>query len=289
MILFICSNLCAQPGYYVDLAWHGKTTTMNYAYATYIDNGSGNEELQVYRDGFFSNQIFGHIGYWEDNNFARADLGGIFYLIGAEIGANNGTGIAKGKFRKFDNVYEENSDKIVVPTEYNSTRVHPITGGGDVRFLDVMGAWGNEVMKFGGHLGYGFLGANGGANGLSFSNGPLRTEGVQSFNLGFWEYGVNGMYHPLEDVDAYINLRISRLSRVSKRFEKRNGLGIGIEGHYRLGDGQFQPYATFRYQMRRMKGGKLEYFMSAPQPVELPALVSHTLSLGVGISLGFDK
>ena len=281
------SNLYAQPGWHVDLALEGRTTSMNYAYGSYLDNGSGSKVLEVHGDGFSSNQLFGHIGQWTDNLYTRAELGGIFYYILSAAGSDNSTGAGKGKFRKFDDFAAEHSDEIIIPASYSSTRVNPITGGGDLRFFDILAAWGNETMKFGGHIGYGFLGANAGSNGLSFRNGPLQTDNIQSFNLGFWEYGINGMYHPIEDVDAYVNLRISRLSRVNDAFEKRKGFGIELEGQYRLGDGRFQPYASVRYQFRSMEKGTLEYFNSANAPVNLPALRSHTFGIGIGLSFSY--
>ena len=276
----------AQPGYFIDLSWHGKTTTMNHAYGSYLTNSEGIKEIQIHRDGFFSNQAFFHVGFWDENQYARADVAGMFYLMAGLL--NNTTGFAKGKFRHFDELAAAHPDEIIVPEEFATDRVIPVSGGGDIRFMDVIGAWGNESMKFGGHLAYGFLGANGGSNGLSFSNGPIQSAGIQTFNLGFWEYGINGMYHPLEDVDAYVNLRLSRMSRVSTRFEKRNGFGIELEGHYRLGHGKIQPYGTIRYQMRNMKGGNLEYFNSFNQPVVMSRSISHTLAIGVGISVSLD-
>lgn len=287
-LLFNPAIIQAQPGWYVDLGWEGRTTTMNYAYGTYLEDGSGNRTLEVHRDGFYSSQIFAHIGHWSDEHYSRADFAGLFYLILTEAGTENSTGAGKGKFRNFDDFAEEHKGEIGIPANYNSDRVHPITGGGDIRLLDLMAAWGNEQMKFGAHLGYGFLGANGGSNGLSFSSGPIQSDYIQSFNAGFWEYGINGMYHPLDDVDAFVNLRLSRLSRVNKRFEKRNGLGIELEGHYRLGEGQFQPYATARYQFRSFKKGELEYLNSANVPVDLPALRSHTFGVGIGLAFNYS-
>ena len=115
----------------------------------------------------------------------------------------------------------------------------------------------------------------------------MQQHSTQSFSLGFWEYGINGMLHPLEGVNAYVNLRLSKMKSVSSAFEKTKGSALEIEGQYRLGDGRFQPYALFRYQLRRMRGGQLEYIHLAP-PIELDPLVSHTLAIGFGLSLGID-
>ena len=288
-------TVCAQDGYFVDISYKAGSTSMSYAYATYLPVNSTNTTrvFELHKDGFYQTNFRFDIGRNSENVYWKANLDGLFFLIYEWVAdEENSNGPLKSKFRKYDELKEANP--LIAenePTPYYREMLHPVSGGGDYKFVDWDLAFGGEVIKIGLNYSFGMLGANYHGNGLTFYDG-INGLYAGSFGVGYHSFGLKGFLFNTEELPIKAQFGINRLSSIEAiNSFKRKGWGIDLEAKYVLLDGVFKPYVSVYFEYKRFNEGKepSKLYVGSTQnsyvKIDMPALKATSFGISIGVLL----
>lgn len=293
VVILAMGNLSiAQEGFFIEAAYKMGRTSMSYAYATWQPVGANNsaKDFQLHKDGFFQNNFKLDVGQNGEVAYYRINVDGLFYGLADLVSDGEGkTGPLKSKYRKYNDLETEYTTlKDNAPETYYKNTVHPLSGGGDYKWLDFDFAVGGESLKIGLHYAFGFLGANGGNNGITLSDYAIRNYGAASFNLGYQQYGLKTMLFNSEDFPIKASLGFNRLSTVHKKvFEKRKGFGIDFDAKYIFNLDGINPYVSFYYEFKKFKSAdEPSYFFNNSRPAfTAPKLVVNAIGINIGVQI----
>ena len=287
-LLLATSALHAQEGFFIETSYKFGRTNMSYAYATNlpVSPGSSIKEFKFHKDGFYQTNFKMDIGQNSDAAYYRINVDGVIYLMADLVGKSENTrGPLKSKFRKYDDLKEEHQFiRDNEPDPYFKDHVHPISGGGDYKWLDFEFAVGNESLKFGLNYALGFLGANGSNNGLTVNSHYNKNAGISSFGVGYNQYGPKAILFNSEDNPLKASFGIHRVVTVHKKqFVKRKGYGIDMEAKYFLGTEGIKPYISAYFEYKRFKAEVSNgYKNSNETPRSIPKLSTSAIGLTIG-------
>ncbi|MEM7035515.1 MAG: hypothetical protein AAF570_00970 [Bacteroidota bacterium] len=281
-------QLKAQDGYFGDIGYKLGSTRLNNAYATYfLANPNDNARtFTLYSDGFWQNNFTLNFGNNSESIYWRVNVDGMIYGLADLVSSSRGkTGPVKSKWRKWDKLVEENPQLEKDPETWNSASNYPGSGGGDYQLLDVDFAVGGDELKFGLHWAVGFLGANGAANGVYLGTGSLESNGASAFNMGYNELGVKAFVFEKDGTPFQASVGLNYLATTNaRRFDRRRGFGIDLEGKYFFSESPFMPYVGGYYEFKRMAEGT-EPIYAAGNPVlnPVPNLNAHAIGVTFGV------